>query len=339
MKKLLTILLSAILTLTVAVGLTACSKPTQSGNALNLYCPDGAPALSVARLSEEDTAIENLKVNVVDASLISSYVTGEAPKADFAIMPVNAAVKLLGKGDKYKMLGTVTNGNLFLMKKPTGVDISKDNLTQLVGKKVGVINLANIPGLTFKAILTDNNIPFIDITEGGEASADKVNLVGLKDGTFVVPTSTCDYFVVPEPAATTKQNKTNGKLSICGSLQALYGQGNGYPQAVLVGKISAIENDSKITDLLVSSFTDNAKFLTESTSETIVNAVIKGFVDSGKAPTFTADNLNAQVIANCAINFTSATASKVAVNNYIEKINAFSNSAWGSATDNFFYAK
>ena len=43
-----------------------------------------------------------------------------------------------------------------------------------------------------------------------------------------------DYFVVPEPAASTKVNAISG-LDFAGDLQNLYG-GGGYPQAVVVAK-------------------------------------------------------------------------------------------------------
>ena len=70
--------------------------------------PDGAPALAMAQLmvSESDTE----SYHVVDSSTIQTYVTGENPKADLCILPLNLASKLLGTGETYQMLGTVTHG-------------------------------------------------------------------------------------------------------------------------------------------------------------------------------------------------------------------------------------
>lgn len=134
-----------------------------SGATLSLYCPDGAPALSVARLLNDNTILSNIDINVVNAATIQTFVAGENPTADICILPVNAASKLLGTGAKYKMLGTVTNGNLYILKKQGAEDITKENIkTVLNEKKVGVINLANVPGLTFKAILADNGITFTE---------------------------------------------------------------------------------------------------------------------------------------------------------------------------------
>ena len=57
------------------------------------------------------TKPEKFEYHVVDSSTIQTYVTGEEPAADFCILPLNAASKVLGTGTTYQMLGTVTNGN------------------------------------------------------------------------------------------------------------------------------------------------------------------------------------------------------------------------------------
>ena len=82
-------------------------------------------------------------------------------------------------------------------------------------------------------------------------------LVGLSNATMVTPVADYDYFLVPEPAATTKVNATGGKLQIAGGLQELYGEGQGYPQAVLVAKKSVLESDGAIAQQLVNSFAQN----------------------------------------------------------------------------------
>ena len=137
------------------------TENASSGETLSLYCPDGAPALSVARLLNDESIVANLDINVVNAATIQTYVTGANPTADICILPVNAASKLLGTGSVYQMLGTVTNGNLYVLKKQGGADVTKENIRSVLnGKKIGVINLANVPGLTLKAILADEGIEF-----------------------------------------------------------------------------------------------------------------------------------------------------------------------------------
>ena len=79
-----------------------------------VYVPDGAPALSVVELIERN--LTSFDVKVIDASTVQSKVTGENPEADYCILPLNAASKLLGTGNVYQMLGTVTNGNLYFLR-------------------------------------------------------------------------------------------------------------------------------------------------------------------------------------------------------------------------------
>jgi ABC-type nitrate/sulfonate/bicarbonate transport system substrate-binding protein len=132
-----------------------------SGN-VSVYVPDGAPALSIAKMLADDVDFGdgvNVNYNVVSASTIQTYVTGANPTADVCILPVNLAVKLLGSGNTYKLLGTVTHGNLYLVSN-SGEKISTSNLSTLKGKRVGVVNLSAVPGLTFKMILKSNNIEY-----------------------------------------------------------------------------------------------------------------------------------------------------------------------------------
>ena len=340
MKKFLIFVLTVIMGLTT-FSFVACNDNSKqdSSVSLSLYAPDGAPALSVARLLNDKEIIKEISVNIVSANTIASFVTGEDLKADVCILPVNLASKMLGNAQNYQMLGVVTNGNLFLMRKGQGEMITNQNLTSLIGKKVGVINLSNVPGLTFKAILKQNQIPFNTVTDEGIAVNDKVNLVGLSDGTAVVPSSDCDFFVVPEPAATTKQNATQNKLTICGSLQQMYGEGNGYPQAVIVAKKSVINNNKTQIQKLVNSFNENVSWLknSQTSMEMVVNAVMSGFVDKEMAPTFTAKNLNSTIIENCGIAFTKANDIKQSVLAYLQSINEVSNNAFSTPVDEFFY--
>ncbi|MGN0806406.1 MAG: hypothetical protein ACI4MC_05140 [Candidatus Coproplasma sp.] len=334
MKKFLAILCAAVMAVGLAFGITACNN-VEVGK-YTVYAPDGAPALALAKLCADDNA--EYDINVVNSTTITTYVTGENPQADFAILPVNAASKLLGSGENYKMLGTVTHGNLFLLKKESGEDITAQNLSSLVGKTVGVINLANVPGLMLKVILQENGVPFNQLTDGAEIATDKVNLKDVK-ATEAIPTNAeCDYFVVPEPAATTKVNATGGKLSVAASLQTLYGGEDGYPQAVAVAKTSVIEKDSKAVESFIQALKDNVVWINDgaTSAETIVNAV-QSKMAGDLAPTFTAANLNGDVIANCGIRFTSNAEGKQDVLDVLSKLNAVSNNAWGTPENGFFY--
>lgn len=121
--------------------------------------PDGAPALAMAKFMHENRA--DCEFEVVNAGTIATFVTGENPKADLCVLPLNVASKLLGNGEKYKLLGTVTHGNLYLLSTDKNAKIeSADKLSALLGKKVGTIQINNIPGLTLKLLLKKNGVKY-----------------------------------------------------------------------------------------------------------------------------------------------------------------------------------
>lgn len=324
MKRLFTFFVTLVLATVCALGVSACNKGNDGGK-LSVYVPDGAPALSVAALADS----AQFAVHVIDANTVITKVTGANPKADIAILPVNSAVKTLGDGNAYRMLGTVTHGNLFLLKKQGGEDInSPADLNKLEGKTVGVINLANVPGLTFKTILNENRM------------LGKVELVNVTPLEVVPTNSECDYFVVPEPAATTKINATQGKLSLAGSLQTLYGSENGYPQAVAVAKRAVIENNADaIAEFMNSFLTTRSWLLNENTTARQIVSAIDKMTDGDLEHMFTAANLTAQVIANCGIDFVPSALCREEVKAFMQKFNAVSDNVWGLPDDLFFYEK
>lgn len=135
----------------------------ESKTTVSVYMPDGAPALSMAKMMCANPDVgKTLDFHVVAANTINSAVTfnDEAKNADLCVMPVNAAAKLLGNGSRYQLLGGVTHGNLFLISSDS-TQISGGNLAnQLNGKKVGVVNLSAVPGLTFKMILNKYGVKY-----------------------------------------------------------------------------------------------------------------------------------------------------------------------------------
>lgn len=313
-KKLILFFITAtVITLSLAAAVS-CNSQTEK---LKVYVPDGAPALSVANMLANDDGAE---YRVVDAQTIQTFVTGNSPQADMCILPVNLAVKLLGDGKTYKLLGTVTHGNLFLLSNGK-TSITPDNIADLTGKTVGVVNLAQIPGLTLKLILKNAGLP------------DKVTLVpvtapevGVRDG--------IDYFVVPEPAASTKVNALE-TLEFSGSLQKLYGGEAGYPQAVAVAKKELIDTDA--VKNFVKGLKENAEWLlNESTSAEEIVSAVQAHLSDGLSPTFSAKNLSKQVIVNCSVNFVPATDCKQDIIEFIAKLNGVSDTSFGTPSNDFF---
>ena len=109
MKRILVSLLALCLLAAAAFAFTACGEggneqgenegggetPSESNVELDVYMPDGAPALSMAQLMSEEksftltegegTTKYTLRYNVVDASTIQAYVGGEDPAAAIAV--------------------------------------------------------------------------------------------------------------------------------------------------------------------------------------------------------------------------------------------------------------
>ncbi len=349
MKKTLATFCGLAICSAAVLGAAACEKkkdPVTNPETASytVYAPDGAPALALVNaIANTSTAAlsaapkSNFTYHVVDSSLITTYVTGENPAADFCILPVNVASKLLGTGETYQMLGTVTNGNLYFLTTGDNAALTSENLSALSGKTVGVVQLQNVPGLTLQAVLNQYEVSY-QIIESPEAekAADKVNLLAV-EATNVTPAYGCDYYLCPEPAATTKINGTASSkkpFKMAGDLQKLYGGDEGYPQAVLVAKKTV--KAAAIAEL--TAYVEAGKeYLASVTPETVLELLAKVRTE-GLAPSFNAKNLNKTVIDNCAVWFTRAKDCKEKVNAYLDKVIAVNANAAKKVSDAFYYA-
>ena len=327
MKKTISILLSLMLALVLSFSLAGCGKKYEGK--IEIYMPDGAPALAFSQLmSENNTFDRDVTYHVVDANTIGTYVANETAAA--ALIPVNAATKLAGTGEKYKMLSVNTHGNLFVVGKQEAADVNA-----LKGKKIGVVNLANVPGLTFKAILSDKGIAY---TEDADAlTAENVYLVNIA-GTEIAArlnadgAAALDFVVAPEPAVSTITGKVPA-IKVRLSLQELWGEG-GYPQAVLLAKTELTEDKDFVNDLL-DALTTSAEWLP--THATEAAEAVKNHLTEGLNPSFTADNLTQTVITNCNIKVEKAKDAKEKVKSYIDKIMAIDAQSTSAPADAFFY--
>lgn len=315
----------------------ACGK--DEGDKYTVYCPDGAPALSLlSGLSAKDDKFE---YHVIASATVQAQVTGENPNADFCVLPLNLASSLLGTGSAYQMLGTVTHGNLFFLTTGDNALLTSENLTSLIGKTVGAVQLTNVPGLTLQVVLKQNDIPYQTIESlQAEKAEDKVNLLQMgTDASNVTPAFGCDYYLCPEPAVTAKIKGTASApkpFKLAGDLQALYGGEDGYPQAVLVAKKSMIQKDKESVEKLVSYFKGNAEYLAGAEIATILS-LFDGVRTAGLTPAFNENTLNATVIQNCSVRYAEAKDCKTAVNDFLTKLIAVNESAAKTVADDFYY--
>lgn len=333
-------------------GLAACggddNDSTDNGHddpiPVSVYAPDGAPALALANLIESEKTPSSryrFDVHIVDANTIATYVTGKEPDADFCILPSNAAGKALGTGETYQMLGTVTNGNLYFLTdtKKALPKLTKENLSSaLLGKTLGVIQYENVPGLTLRVVLGEYNIPYKLVENNENTDPAKVNLRALTPDT-VVPATGCDYYLCPEPARTTKIGATKdtpNPFRAAGSLQALYGDGSGFPQAVLVAKKDILTADKALADKVIGYMEGSGEYLKTADAHTLAE-LLASKRTSGMEAAFKEAQLNPTVLTNCSVKFTKAADCKTAVVEFLTKYKAISDGATNIPADAFFY--
>ena len=324
----------ALACLLMAVGCCACGATEEQPLDVNVYMPDGAPALALAGMMATDTQDDGVNYRVVDAKLIASKVTNQdgAKNADLCVMPITAASKLLGGGAKYTMLGAVTHGNLYLLAKEGAY--TQENLASLVGKKVGVLQINEVPGLTFKAVLSKHGIAWQELTNDGTMDETKVNLVALADASAVA-TVEADCYMIAEPAASAQVQK-NGFV-LAGSVQELYGGEEGYPQAVLVVKNELLETRADWVEQFVAQVAEAPQWLKTATGEEIVAAVGAHMDDPDAATSLKAPLLSSGVLERCGIFFTYAAATKVQAMAFLGEMISVKADAAAIPADSFFW--
>ena len=321
-----------------------CFGSSDSGNDVledvTVYMPDGAPALALAQLMYEDTDEDGVEYYVTKADAIASKVSFEdaTKNADLCVMPLNLAAKNAKVQENYVMLGSVTNGNLYMISK-TETQYTADNLSDLIGKTVGVLQINNVPGLTFKAILNnygENGVAWTELKNNDTAVADKVNLVALADATAVA-TTTADCFVIAEPAVTAQVAK-NG-FHIVGNLQTLYGGENGYPQAVLVANKAFVTANGAWVEAFTNKVTNAATWLQTATGEQIVTA-INGHLDTTLGETsLKAPLLQAATLARCGVRFVPSADCKSAAVKLLNEYIGINPNAAAIPQDGFFWTE
>ena len=323
MKKVVVCLaLTAVLGLS-GLPLSACSQTQE----IRVYMPDGAPAIAMAGVLNSDSENDGVSYFVVKPTLISSKVNfkDQSQNADVCILPLTAAAKLLGSGQNYQTIGTITNGNLYLISNQ-GVQYSKQNLSALVGETLGVLQLANVPGLTVKAVFAQNGLGDSYATLSGAPLADKINLKGITDGQ-AGEVEGVNTYLLAEPAATAIcTKKASEGYQIVGDLQALYGEGEGYPQAVIVVKNSLLQSRLEWVNSFVQQVRASTDFAFNAAADTLVQLINAHLEDDTSQSTLQAATLSEQVRARLGIGFRAVSQSKAQMQAYLQEVYQIDNS-------------
>ena len=241
MKKFIALLL---LILVLTATFVACEQPDPQS--YTMVAPDGAPALAISELMAKNMQFDNaFTYKIVSADDIKNHVVGNMnTHADFALLPVNLASKLIGGGDEYKMIAVVTHGNLYFLSKNETAITAETASTQLKGKSIAVVNLAAVPGLTTKALLTKVGLAYTeDISQHTSENVYLKGINGTEIGASLNGENAVDYVVAPEPAVSTITGKAP-VIKKVGALHDVYGR---YPQAVLVAKLPSSKRISTLS--------------------------------------------------------------------------------------------
>lgn len=338
MKKFLSIFLAIFLLFVFAFALSGCKK-TEEKSALTVYAPDGAPALSIAKFidSKENFGINaELSYNVVSADKIGGVM--QQGTGDIIIMPVNASSKLYKANaeNHYKMVSVVTHGNLYIV---CNEEIS---ITDLKGKKMGVIGQGLVPDLTLKAVLSKNGIT---VTTEDSVGEDQVGVKYYKEASELLPLlkkGQLEIGLLPEPACTNLKKIASDKTWFTLDLQNLYNaQTKSYPQAVMMIKESVLTKFPGLVDSIKEKFDDGVSWTKENV-ESAVNG-ISSVLTQGVTPSLTAKNINANVIDNCKIHWQDSLDAKESVKNYLSDIIAIGSELQNKPAvmvgDDYFYSK
>ncbi|MBQ8292104.1 MAG: hypothetical protein IJX88_06355 [Clostridia bacterium] len=326
-------LLASVFACVLLFGGVGCKDEEVKKSDITVYMPDGAPALALAQLMHEDTENDGVTYSVVAPTEIKTKVTYKdmAKNADLCVLPVTAGAKLLGSGENYQMLGAVTRGNLYLLGK-TDETFTADTLSGLLGKTVGVLQINEVPGLTFKATLNTLGIAYNELTGATEKKADAVNLKAITDASAIDPASDTDYWLVAEPAVSLQMKKKN--LYRVGDLQALYG--GGYTQAVLVAKSTFVDSNTEWLKGFLAKVKTGGEWLLTAEAAKIVSAVTAHLDDPAYESTLKAPMLTAQALSHCGIEFRSALVCKTETNVFLTKLNAVNAKAAVVPQDAFY---
>jgi len=315
MKKILAVMIALTLAI-FAFGCNGGGNPDK----YTIYMPDGAPALSMAKVMHEGNKVGDydFNYNVVPASTIENYVTSK--DADFAIIPTNAAVNLYNNAKaEYQMLSVNTYGNLYI--NVTGIT----DIQGLKGKVVASIGRGQVPSLVFISVLKLANIEYV---ESETAVEGKVAIRYVADGPAAIAlrkAGQADAAVLGEPAATGSASKIEGSSLL--NLQEIYGSLNngvqGFPQACLIVKKGV---PSKVIDALLAKLDGNATWC-EQNPQDAIKAVQNNMIE-GATSSLTA--LNATIVNRCNLVF------KKAIDVYTE-VNTFMTALGATVPNDGFY--
>lgn len=329
-KTLAIILVVLIVALSVAT-FVACNK---EDNTVDVVIVDGAPALAVANLMREFKTYENYTINykvVGGADALSDAITNG--EADIAIAPTNLGAKFFNSGVDIKLASTNIQGLLYMVGK---TEVA--SLNELVGKVVYNIGRGQTPDLTFKYILQQKGIEYVDSETPVEG---KVALHYVSGGDELIPSlkaGKAQYGILGEPAVT-KAKAAAGVQEIF-NIQALWNEvtntDTNFPQAstFVLGDYNDAEH-SELINAFIAKMEENVTFMNSSADNLAlaIDAVKALYEDTATA------NVNINNIGRCNLKVVKAQDAKASVTAYLTVLHGFNAKTIGGSVpgEAFFY--
>lgn len=328
MKKIISTLCAAM-SLALVLPLSACSS--DDGNkTIHVYMPDGAPAIALAGVMND--GYDGFDFTVVPSETIGGVVSNST--ADMAIMPIDAAATLYNSGVDIVMLSVNTHGNLYMVGNEENISLS-----DLVGKRLGVIGQGSVPDNTLRMLLKDAKID----SEISESTVDGKVALYYNAATALIPMykqGNLDYILLGEPAVTNALNATGGKIAMDmqAAWEAAY-DGQSFPQACLVARGSLVKNRKADVDKFLTAVKGSDGWA-EQNPEKALQAVANN-MKKGNQTTLNA--LSEQIVKRCNIAAVSASDSREECESYFTKLHELT--AYGLGTpvlakvpdDKFYY--
>lgn len=134
----------------------AATQADDETETVNIYLPDGTPALAVANVFTEGLEGYDVQFHIVQAAQIGSIFASQQD-ADLAIMPTIGAATVYGKGSGIQLVSTNVFGNLYI----ASVNGTVSSLEDLKGKTVSTPSAATTVQL-LQYILQENGIGYIN---------------------------------------------------------------------------------------------------------------------------------------------------------------------------------
>ena len=314
MKKYIAILVVILLILTCAFALCACET-----DGLALYAPDGAPALSVAKIIS-DGKVGDYKVTTTVTKdgdeVVTKCASGEA---DMAVLPTNAAVKVMNRNSDYLMFTVNVYGVLYIV----GTE-QIDSISDLQGKLLYSIGLGNTPELVFKAICDTQNVSYVTVADDKVDSGEAINIQYHEGASAIMPkmiakSNTAKFALLGEPAVTQLKNnaqKNNVTIYDLFDLQQLWQEAtgsdeSGYPQASLIVKKDLLTDEFAAE--LLAALQATYEFATSHLSE--LNSIMGGVGSSLNL------NYTVELLDRCNLTAISASSAMDDLNKYLAKFN------------------